>query len=79
MYLKFDQSVQMPLKTLVLEVLETPGFNHLLVFDKPSMTKIFDTHAHDYNSRHGKTCSQSASELSRRKKRDRHLADLVKS
>ncbi len=36
--------------------------------DEPSMTKIFDTHAHDYNLWHGQTCSQSAGELPRKKR-----------
>ncbi len=32
------------------------------------MRKTFDTHAHDYNSQKGKTCSQLVSELPRKKR-----------
>ncbi len=61
------------LKSKESRKMSKPGFvgrgkaiNHSIVkIDEPSHDKDFDTHAHDYNSKDGKACSQSAGELSR--------------
>jgi hypothetical protein len=40
--------------------LDVPSSNfNQIKTDEPSHDKIFDTHADDYNSQHGKTISQS--------------------